>query len=130
MSLWVHKVLEAVICLNTHIIHSMCGILVHKEAVRTPDITHTTPLLLTLHWLPVADPIQFISLVICLPCCKEIRPILHPGQGQTIHPSPSISVCDFQTVCYSLTVMGPELLLNRILIVCCLGSTIMEGTHH
>lgn len=27
-----------------------------------------------------------------LPCCEWLRPILHPGYGQTIYPSPSTSI--------------------------------------
>ena len=47
------------------------------------------------------DPLQDIST--CVPCCKRIGSSLHPGHGQTSHPSPSTLLCICQSACCSLT---------------------------
>ncbi len=81
-----------------------------------PKFSHTTPLLRTLHWLLVAAWIWFNTL---LPCCEWLWPILHPGHGQTIHPSLSTTLCYCQMDWFSFTVRGVQLPLNKITTVWC-----------
>ena len=53
-----------------------------------PKFSHTTPLLRSLHWLPVAAPHPLQNISTCVPCCEWLRSCLHPRHGQTLHPSP------------------------------------------
>ncbi len=75
-----------------------------------PKFSHTTLLLCSLHWLPVAAQIWFQTLALAYRA-------VNPGHGQTIH-------------CYSLTVRVAQLPLNKITAVCCPGSTAMEQAPH
>lgn len=43
----------------------------------------------------------------CLWCCEWLGPMVHPGHGKTIHPSPPT------TLCYSLTTRGPRYWLTK-----------------
>ncbi len=66
------------------------------------------------------NPIQNSST--CLPCCEWLWPILHPGHGQTIHPSPSTMLCCCQTACYSLTQGGPTYCSTKLHLFAVLAS--------
>ena len=65
--------------------------LTQKAAARLvftlPKSSHPTPLLR--RWLPLAARISILITGTCLQCCDWLRPYLHPGHGQTLHPSPS-----------------------------------------
>ena len=65
-----------------------------------PKFTDTTPLpsLVT-----SGCPHPFQNTSTCVPCCERIGSSLHPGHGQTLHPSASTSLCICQLACCSLT---------------------------
>lgn len=44
-----------------------------------------------------------------------VRPILHPSHGQTIHPSPSTTLCYCQSACYSPTMRRAQLPLSKLI---------------
>jgi len=50
-----------------------------------PKFTHTTPLLRSLHWLPVASRIRFKTLVLAYRAANGSGH-LHPGHGQALQP--------------------------------------------
>ena len=91
----------------------------------TAGIQPSQALLCTLHWLLVAVESDwgrwYWSIVLSMaPAAPTTR------HSQTTHLTPSTTLRDRQTACYSLTTRGPQLLLNKILVVCCPGSKMVE----
>ena len=56
-----------------------------------PKFSHTTPLLRSLHWLPVAARIRFKTLVLAYHAVNGSGPVYIQEIGQTLHPSPFTS---------------------------------------
>ena len=79
-----------------------------------PKFTHTTPLLCSLHWLPVDARIRFKTLVLAYRAANGSGP--HLGHGQTLHPSPFTPLCICQSACCELnTQQHHECLLSWLL---------------
>ncbi len=57
-----------------------------------------------------SNPIQDTGT--CLPCCQWFRPILHPGHGLTVHPSPSTMLCYYTSFIADWKVVFSDCSLN------------------
>ena len=69
---------------------------------------HNAPLPRTVLWRPASgctDRIQGTGA--CLPSCKWLRPILHPGHDQTIYSRVSAMLYDYQTASFVSLRGGP-----------------------
>ncbi|KAJ8287601.1 hypothetical protein COCON_G00002600 [Conger conger] len=89
-----------------------------------PKYSHVTPLLTTLHWLPVMARIKFKTLVLAFQAVKGSSPAYLQKNHQTLHPC--------QTSSFSLhrplgTSPSPNLHLTLTTAVCS-GSTVVERT--
>ncbi len=108
-------------CRLTSAVHPVCSSPAHLQLTQVHS-RYATPPPPALATGGCSNPIQDTGTR--LPCCKWLRPILHPGQ--TLHPSPSTTLCYCLMACYSLSARWVHLLFNKITTVCCPGSTMVE----